>query len=331
MKKNGETTNKFIVDIYNQIKTGELQTRPYYQRRLVWTAKDKEDFIETILNGYPFPEIYECQGVIDTITIKTIYYIVDGQQRITTIRDYIEGNLKLDHLPLYSDLKEEERELFLNYPVVVRQLGAISDEDIKTIFDKLNKTDYTLNSTELIYAQYQGAFISLARKQADKQSSFFEKLLGEKSISRMADIGFILQIMATIENGIYFSGDKEVESFVNMYNETYENKNQMEELLNKSFDEYLRLNLPFDSLFYKKAASFSLIVELCKCGTMFTLCNLKKNIIEFEKMLLDNKTKDDVDNDFVTFYRYLYQGTASKKARDVRGKMIRKYVLGLTE
>jgi len=316
-----------IIDIYNQMKNGELLTRPYYQRRLVWTNADKEKFIDTILQGLPFPEVYLCQGELDTENLKTVYYVVDGQQRLTTIRNYIEGNLTIKTIPSYKDLNKEQQAEFVNYPVVVRQLGKISDENIKNIFDRLNKTDYTLNATELIYAQYQGEYITTARQLASEHAEFFEKTIGEKSINRMVDISFVLQIMSTLENRIYFSGDREVERFVDIYNEVYENKIYMYNLIKNAFNLFDEINLPLDSLFYKKSASFSLLTELCKIENRIDCNILKEKIFNFEQMLLENKEKDIETNELAKFYIYLYQGTASKTARDYRGEIIRKYIL----
>ena len=56
--KNEISTITSILSLYNQINSGEMKTKPYYQRRLVWTESDKEMFIDTILRDYPFPEIY---------------------------------------------------------------------------------------------------------------------------------------------------------------------------------------------------------------------------------------------------------------------------------
>lgn len=327
MRINWSSTNMNIIDLYNQMKNEELLTRPYYQRRLVWTTGDKEKFIDTILKGLPFPEVYLCQGELDTENLKTVYYVVDGQQRLTTIKNYIEGNLTIKEIPAYKDLNKDQQTEFVNYPVVVRQLGKISEEKIKLIFDRLNKTDYTLNGTELMYAQYQGEYISLARKMADKFSTFLEKIIGEKSINRMVDISFILQVMTTLENKIYFSGDREVKKFVELYNEIYENKENMENIITKSFNLFNSLDLKLDSLFYKKAACFSLITELCKINADIDKKVLIKKLNSFEEKLIKNKEKDIESNELAKFYNYLYQGTASKSARDYRGKLIENYIL----
>ena len=37
---------------------GSLQLRPAFQRRPVWTIKQKSNFVDSILRGLPIPEIY---------------------------------------------------------------------------------------------------------------------------------------------------------------------------------------------------------------------------------------------------------------------------------
>ncbi len=332
MKMNWSPNNLTIIEIYNKIKKDDLATRPFYQRRLVWTLKDKESFIDTILRGYPFPEVYFCQGEIDTCSLTAKEYVVDGQQRLTTIVDYIDGKLDFKSVKLFNDLLEDEKKDFLNYKVVIRNLGDISESEIKEIFNRLNKTDYTLNQTELLYAQYQGEYISTAKRIALNNTDFFELVFGEKSISRMVDLDFVLQIMTTIENGIYFSGNKEVETYVELYNEYYERSCDVEYLLSNIFDIFKALKLKKDSLFVKKAASFSLLVELSKQNKRpdeIDINNLREKIYKFEALLIENKEKDIETNSYAKFYNYLYQGTASKSARDFRGQMLREALLSL--
>ncbi len=143
----------------------------------------------------------------------------------------------------------------------------------------------------------------------------------------MADLSFILQLMSTLENKIYFSGDREVEKFVELYNESYSNIINMRNAITKAFELFLSLSLPLDSLFYKKSACFSLLTELCKINSSIDDDLLKERLSSFENQLLENKEKDIETNEFAKFYNYLYQGTASKTARDYRGKLIEKYIL----
>ena len=87
-------STKKISDLIGMIKRGELILQPSFQRKLVWNLKHKESFIDTILNGYPFPEIYIAQSGIDIQTFQAKQVVVDGQQRLSTILNYLEGVAK---------------------------------------------------------------------------------------------------------------------------------------------------------------------------------------------------------------------------------------------
>lgn len=54
-----------------------------FQRRLVWTSKEKKEFIDTLKKGYPFGSI-----LIYKYKDQDVYSIIDGLQRFTTIDDY---------------------------------------------------------------------------------------------------------------------------------------------------------------------------------------------------------------------------------------------------
>jgi uncharacterized protein with ParB-like and HNH nuclease domain len=49
---------KSISDLIGKIQRKELILQPEFQREFVWTPSHMENFIKTILDGYPFPEIY---------------------------------------------------------------------------------------------------------------------------------------------------------------------------------------------------------------------------------------------------------------------------------
>jgi len=74
-------------------KEGALELAPPFQRKPVWSDKNKSFLIDTILKQLPVPEIY-----IQVKTDKdgnTKYIVVDGQQRIRSILEFIEGEYTL--------------------------------------------------------------------------------------------------------------------------------------------------------------------------------------------------------------------------------------------
>ena len=57
MKVNLASEIKPIQTIYTMYKNKELLVNRRYQRKLVWTLEEKQKLIESILNGYPVPNI----------------------------------------------------------------------------------------------------------------------------------------------------------------------------------------------------------------------------------------------------------------------------------
>jgi len=84
-------TNKKIRVLLTDLSDGVLIPNPEFQRRLVWTNNDKRNFLQTVLQEYPFPEIYIAAGDVDLETGRGTEMLVDGQQRMTTRQPYFNG------------------------------------------------------------------------------------------------------------------------------------------------------------------------------------------------------------------------------------------------
>src|SRR5262245_49290567 len=105
--KNVTASNVRIAELILDVEEGRLEVKPFFQRRLVWTNKDKELLIDTVLNGFPFPEIfiaYKSQGG----SHKRPRWLVDGQQRVTTLRNYYKGSKDILHKTIrpFAELTE---------------------------------------------------------------------------------------------------------------------------------------------------------------------------------------------------------------------------------
>jgi len=212
-----------------------LVSRPDFQRRLVWLNKDKIDFIKTVLDGYPFPEIYIAAGKVDAITGEGKEVLVDGQQRLTTLKQYFEGSpdLKLSkEIVPYSNLTEQQKIGFLEYDVVVRYLGQVSQDEIIEVFRRINSTSYSLNAMEIHNSMFNGEMKRFAEDLA--RDRFFEKyrVFSASDIRRMYDTRFALSIIITVMSE-YFDRDTNFENYLYRYNDELENK----EFLSSKFQE----------------------------------------------------------------------------------------------
>ncbi len=153
-----------IVDLVAAMRSARLTLSPYFQRNLVWRDSHRRDFIDTILKGYPFPQIFLARGPIDLDTMESSQAVVDGQQRLNAIRDFINGNLDVAG-KLFKELPAREREDFLKYEVPVIDFDLdVGDPRLKDVFHRLNRTYYSLSAIEKIASEYSASeFMLVAR------------------------------------------------------------------------------------------------------------------------------------------------------------------------
>lgn len=80
---------KYKIDKVTYRELNESAALPRFQRRLVWSEKQKKEFVENLKNGYPFGSI-----LIYKYENKDAYSIIDGLQRYSTMKDYKENPYK---------------------------------------------------------------------------------------------------------------------------------------------------------------------------------------------------------------------------------------------
>ena len=263
---NTSASNRRLRVLLTAITKETLIPQPDFQRRLVWSNKDKVEFIKTVLEGYPFPEIYIAAGSVDPKTGEGCELLVDGQQRITTLYQYFKAStdIKLpSNVPAYADLPEPRQIAFLEYEVVVRDLGNKPIQEVKEIFQRINSTSYGLNTMEIHNARYGGEFKAFAELMSEHEILERNKVFNTTDIKRMNDVRYCLGLVATIMS-TYFNRDNEIEEFLERYNEFFDEKEKYSIEINEIFKIIDLMNFPSSSRAYKKADFFTLFVELYK-------------------------------------------------------------------
>lgn len=131
-------------------------TRAPYQRKNVWSVKKKQTLLDSLFRRYYIPKI-----VIREVRLtpdRTINEIIDGQQRIITVQEFIENTLRLpkslaDVSPdlagkYFSELDVELRKF------VTRKLKYKADR-VKNIEDPKNPEHQKI-ATEIFWRLQQG-------------------------------------------------------------------------------------------------------------------------------------------------------------------------------
>lgn len=309
-----------LLDLIKDVRDKRLVISPYFQRDLVWRDLHKVDFIRTIRMGYPFPQIFISRGRINVDTMTSQACVVDGQQRMNSIQEFLGDKLRVDG-KIFSDLTPLEKEQFLKYEVPVIDLDLAEDDpQIIDVFTRLNRTFYSLSKIEKLATEYAPSEFMFAAKLLTNQLSLatesddplkkdpnvpedlyewassqavssFQKWLLESNIfssyeaSRKAPLMFTLNLMATSIGGFFNRNDLS-EIYLESYKENFTKKGGMMKNFEKVAKFLLDLDLAPGSYWFNKANAFSLFTFLASnAGKLSTInkAKLKERLEAFEQ------------------------------------------------
>lgn len=238
----------------------------------------------------------------------------------------------------YAALSTEEKIAFLEYEVVVRDLGNIPIEEIKGIFEKINATGYSLNAMEIHNARFDGEFKKFAEEIT--QHSFFSNsnhpIFSANEIRRMRDISFALIFIITIISS-YFNREDELENYLTKYNDEFEMANELKPGILRVLQFIEACNFDQRSRMWKKSDLLTLLIEVYHLEVKEDLKldphqvgeNLKAFYAAVESYidLYDESFTDNLK--LVREYsKAASQATNDRGNRIKRGEIIQKVILG---
>lgn len=154
-----DTKQFSLHQIYEMIRRGDINLTPDFQRNLVWDNQRKSRLIESILMRIPLPMFYFAQDEEGRISV------VDGLQRLSTIRDFMDNLFplrKLEYLnekcggKVYTDLDSKKAidakyyRWFNMTQITVNVIDPSSPFKLKyDIFRRINTGGQPLNAQEI--------------------------------------------------------------------------------------------------------------------------------------------------------------------------------------
>lgn len=166
-----ETNREKLPGFVNQLKDpGYMDLRPFYQRRPRWDTRQQSLLIESFIMNIPVPPVFLYERDFNS------YEVMDGQQRITAIRDFYENGFKLRGLEMWPELNGRtyrtlpekikagiDRRSITS--IVLMKESTENEEEAsmlrETVFERLNTGGVKLERQEIRNALYRGRFNDL--------------------------------------------------------------------------------------------------------------------------------------------------------------------------
>jgi Protein of unknown function DUF262 len=165
------TERRALDKIYRRRDRYEI---PEWQRDEVWPVDKKQLLIDTILRGWTLPKFYFAK-VPDE---QGEFEVVDGQQRLMTVFEFFEGQLRLSTTSAkkfggssYDELSDSLKDAFDDYEISYDELTDASEEELKEFFRRL-QGGLTLTASEKLNAIHSN-LTNFARQLS--HSTFFKE------------------------------------------------------------------------------------------------------------------------------------------------------------
>jgi hypothetical protein len=205
--------------LVKKIKKGIIKLNPDYQRNHRWGTSASSKLIESLILNIPVPTIYLSQDVdVDDEVEDDVsrYSVIDGQQRLTAIYDFMTNAFALEGLEVLEPLNTM---YYKNLPpFLIRRLeertikclriDSTIDPQVKyDIFERLNSGAVQLEAQELRNAIYRGKFNDLIKELA--KTDYYLELLNiniknieeDKKVKKMENVEYVLRFFALDKEG----------------------------------------------------------------------------------------------------------------------------------
>lgn len=305
---------KTLQAISKELEKGKISLSHKLQRpEGQWNRKQKTDLIDSLLRKYPINPTYAIKedGVLS---------VIDGVQRLSTVRDFIDGKFSLskDMEPViinekekklaglkFKKLDEDTKDIILNSELQIYELTDCTEKDVREMFRRQN-AGKSLNNKQLRIVKESDAFSDAVYSLSTHQ--FMSKLMTNAQRKNGTDRDLIIQtfmLIMTDPNNDYTSfRSKDIDIFVT-------------EHANECLDKVVTLKDTmdsFDAAFNEIKIPVTSIPMVLQSGY-----SVKKSKKSFSKLVeIINKFLNEYDTN-EEYKKFVQSGTSSSE--NVKGRL----------
>ncbi|PYL07514.1 MAG: DUF262 domain-containing protein [Verrucomicrobia bacterium] len=237
-----DTYDLSISTVIDYLEKGHLFI-PHFQRGYVWTQVQASRLVESLIIQCPIPVVYLNQETDERLSV------IDGNQRIQSLRKYVSNEFELKGLTAYPELEGlyyHQLDSRIQRHIKNRTLRCIvimkdTHPQVKfDVFERLNTGAVKLTAQELRHGIYHGKLMDFVDRLAKRKN--WKKMLALTQDRRMRAEEFVIRLLAFYTN--YSDYSKPMSAFLNRFCEKYRDLTDIQEKeLEKAFDTVVsRLN-----------------------------------------------------------------------------------------
>ena len=238
----GTNANWTVKRLVKEIKNNNVTFDNAVQRTLVWTNDQKSLLIDSLLNGYPVPQMYANK---DSET--KVLDMLDGKQRSNALLEYLNDEFDLTEIVSdtttdsgeevsvegmkFSELPQELQDRIYDFTINIVVYDDMSDDEISEVFRRLNNGK-ALSAIELTRVKAK----SLQTIQEIGQNAIFTHALSEKALAKYGQEEIVMKAYALL-----FTENPSFETkFIRPLMEQIEITEEQKETLTTAFTKILK-------------------------------------------------------------------------------------------
>ena len=204
--------------IATMVSNGKISFELLVQRSFVWERSRKTKLIESMILGYPIPAIYAKK--LSNESGKrgdNTYFILDGRQRLTTIKQFLNDEFALTDLnPVvymdnslnmecetdisgfkFSELPESIQDMIKDTMFSITFFENLSDEEERELFLRLNNGKPLSTKAKVVaYCKDIKNILNIG------QHKLFTDMLSEKAIDSKNQVAIVMKIWCMMNQDI---------------------------------------------------------------------------------------------------------------------------------
>jgi len=232
-----ESNTITIANFYENHLLDKYNFNPSCQRKSVWDEERESFLIDSIMKNFSIPAIFLYQK-INNETGTTVYDVIDGKQRLTSIIHFIENKIPLpDNYSndtfgderlngiYFQDLVKDLATFkanFWRYSIPVEYIDTEDKNIVDTVFDRLNRNGIPLSPQELRNAKFNDTNLFRLINELTNMDFWTKRFIKTK---RMEDTEFISELMLVILEGDLFNANPtDIDTLYEKYRDIEEKK-----------------------------------------------------------------------------------------------------------